>query len=50
MNSGMRTFERRYRAWANKDEDNSEEIDDAETEDTNMPVFDDADDMEVDDD
>ena len=27
MNSGMKTFAKRYRAWANKDEDNSEEGD-----------------------
>ena len=53
MNSGMKTFAKRYRAWANKDEDNYEDLEDADDEDTegmniDMPPIDTADDMELD--
>ena len=53
MNSGMKTFVKRYRAWANKDEDNSEELEDTDEEDIegmhiDMPPIDTADDMELD--
>ena len=49
MNSGIKMFVQRYRVWANKDEDNLEELEDTDDEDSiDMPLIDNADDMEVD--
>ena len=53
MNSGIKMFVQRYRIWANKDEDNLEELEDIDDEDSeethiDMHPIDNADDMEVD--